>query len=221
MENGDLALQRHVKSLLDQVLDGIEILYHRGSPGCDEATAMLSRVVQRIRQLDKDQLSVVPSSVPGCVHLDTVFDEGGYDPLIGRLLGGIRALSPYLRWQRNPNYNEQNVGERYYNNYGYCNLVGENGFVEATGVALGFFLMGRNLHYPAHYHPAAELYHVLSGRANWSQDHGPWAKRNPGSVIYHRSNENHSMQTNAETLFALYCWEGDETVSAQLTTATH
>ena len=76
----------------------------------------------------------------------------------------------------------------------------------------GFTLLGKNTLYPAHYHPATELYVVLSGHAEWTLD-GVSKVRGPGEFILHPSNHVHSMRTSDEPLLALYTWSGEDVVT--------
>jgi hypothetical protein len=89
----------------------------------------------------------------------------------------------------------------------FAELVGPEAPLAAPDIRMGFTLIGPHIVYPAHAHPAQELYIVLSGRALWTQSGRPsW--RDPGAVIVHASEEPHAMQTGAEPLLALYSWRG-------------
>jgi quercetin dioxygenase-like cupin family protein len=62
--------------------------------------------------------------------------------------------------------------------------------------------------YPAHAHPALELYHVISGRARWTAG-GTVEDRRPGDFILHPSGIRHAMSTSEEPLLTIYTWTGD------------
>ena len=63
--------------------------------------------------------------------------------------------------------------------------------------------------YPAHSHPAIELYLVVSGTAIWQAGGAPATPQPPGSAILHPSGIPHAMITGAEPLLALFTWRGD------------
>jgi quercetin dioxygenase-like cupin family protein len=79
----------------------------------------------------------------------------------------------------------------------------------ANGCCFGFTLIAPHTHYPAHAHPAIELYLVIAGAATWGLGDAPAEIRPPGSVIVHPSGAPHAMTTGAEPLLALFTWRGD------------
>jgi len=74
-------------------------------------------------------------------------------------------------------------------------------------VCFGLTLIGPHTHYPAHTHPAVELYQVVAGTAQW-QLNGQWSTKPPGSFILHPSHAEHAMRTGEEPLLAIYSWSG-------------
>jgi mannose-6-phosphate isomerase-like protein (cupin superfamily) len=77
-------------------------------------------------------------------------------------------------------------------------------------------LLGPGTHYPDHSHRAEEVYHPLGGEALWKMGKGEFALRKPGECIYHPSTIRHAMQTQKESLLALFCWSGDTHTPAAL-----
>jgi mannose-6-phosphate isomerase-like protein (cupin superfamily) len=98
------------------------------------------------------------------------------------------------------------------NRMGWGEILGPEAPYHDEHFCFGFTLLGKNTLYPAHYHPATELYVVLSGLAVWTLD-GVSKVRGPGEFILHPSNHVHSMQTKDEPLLALYTWSGDDVVT--------
>jgi Dimethlysulfonioproprionate lyase len=84
-----------------------------------------------------------------------------------------------------------------------------------AGLAFGVLLLGPDTTYPAHVHPAAELYLPL-GRARWSTGGRPLAERAAGVPIVHVPNEPHATQTAEAPLAALYVWLGELGTAAQI-----
>jgi Dimethlysulfonioproprionate lyase len=83
------------------------------------------------------------------------------------------------------------------------------------GLAFGLLLLGPETLYPAHSHPASEIYIPL-GRAEWMRGDEPFMAREPGAVIPHRPNLVHATRSGAEPLAALYLWAGDLATHARI-----
>ena len=73
-------------------------------------------------------------------------------------------------------------------------------------VLVGFTLQAPDVLYPVHRHLASEIYHVISGEAEWIRDGEPWRRRRPGEWLYHASDQGHAMRTGHEPLLALVAW---------------
>ena len=73
-------------------------------------------------------------------------------------------------------------------------------------VLVTFTLQGPGLFYPLHRHKAPEIYHVISGTAEWRRDGEPWRRRLPGEWLFHASGQGHAMRTGDEPLLALAAW---------------
>ena len=108
-----------------------------------------------------------------------------------------------LRWRQNPNYSQAD----FLDGYAYCELLGPKGHLRDPRIALGLLLLGPHVIYTEHAHPAAEVYAVVAGRAEWRQGDRIWRVRVPGERIHHASMEPHAMRTSAEPLLAAYLWQ--------------
>lgn len=117
-----------------------------------------------------------------------------------------------LRWRQNPNY----TGAAFLDGYAYCELVGPAGSLRHPDIALGLLLLGPRVTYPEHAHPAAEVYAVIAGCAEWRQADRVWRRRAPGARIHHASNEPHAMRTGDEPLLAAYLWQDHFNQGARL-----
>lgn len=138
--------------------------------------------------------------------------QGPLAPVISAFIG----LEPTLHWTQNPNYNDEKMGAGYMDGYAFANVIGPDGLVDLPGLLIGVLILGPNRTYPPHAHPAAEVYHVLSGDAEWQMGNDPWEKRRPGSFLAHPPFMPHATRTGAETLLALYCWTGETATHANL-----
>jgi hypothetical protein len=124
----------------------------------------------------------------------------------------LEPFRPRLRWQQNPNY----AGADFLSGYAYCELLGPAGPLRHPDIALGLLLLGPRITYPEHAHPAAEVYAVVAGCAQWRRGDRVWCRRAPGERIHHASNEPHAMRTTDEPLLAAYLWQDHLNVAAHL-----
>ena len=73
-------------------------------------------------------------------------------------------------------------------------------------VLVAFTLQAPGIVYPLHRHKAPEVYHVISGTAEWQRDGEPWRRRLPGEWLFHASDQGHAMRTGDEPLLTLVAW---------------
>jgi len=118
------------------------------------------------------------------------------------IAAALRPLAEGLPWRYG--YTPRADLPDLHENMGWCEFVGPAAPFRSDEVCLGLTLIGPHAHYPAHRHPAVELYHVLTGVAEWSGQ-----LRAPGAFILHEANQEHDMRTVEAPLLALYTWSGD------------
>jgi quercetin dioxygenase-like cupin family protein len=121
------------------------------------------------------------------------------------------ALSA-LQWRQNPTYADAEFLAR----YAYCELLGPAGVIRDERLTAGLLCLAPHTHYPAHSHPAEEVYHVLIGESLWQRGDERWTRRAPGARIHHPSRVPHAMRALTEPLIALYLWRGDIAEPARL-----
>jgi len=144
------------------------------------------------------------ADLPVLRWLDSIRDDGAAFDV--DLVAALCDAAPGLAWRQT--YTEKHIGRAFLDNYGWCAIVGRDGPLVSERLACGFLLLGPQVHYPRHRHPAEELYLALSGTAAWQQGDGAWAWRTPGALLHHASNEPHAMRTAETPLLALYVWRG-------------
>jgi hypothetical protein len=117
----------------------------------------------------------------------------------------LARLAPSLPWKYGyaPRPDGPDLGDR----IAFAELLGPEAPLRSDALCLGVTLIAPETLYPAHRHPAIELYLVLSGTAVWSAG-GRSNLRQPGALVLHPSEVVHSMETGAEPLLALYSWTG-------------
>jgi mannose-6-phosphate isomerase-like protein (cupin superfamily) len=144
----------------------------------------------------------IASTVPVLKYLSAVNDHAPTFAL--PFVTALIAAAPELAWRRS--YSPQEVGTKFFDNYGWTELVGLTGPVPSEHLACGVLLLGPHVTYPRHHHEAEEIYVPLSGTARWLRGTQNWMLRPPGSIIHHQAYQQHAMRTGNEPLLALYLW---------------
>ncbi len=134
------------------------------------------------------------------------------DPALGQALGD---LSSDFEWRQNPNYVRRPPSPGFLDGYGYAVIAGPGGVVPAA-IALGILVLEPGLLYPAHTHPAEELYLVLDPTSAWWREGGDWREEIGGALVHHPPNVAHAMKAGGAPLCAIYLWRGDLATHAAL-----
>jgi Dimethlysulfonioproprionate lyase len=184
----------------------------------------LSRFALHLRLLsERPDIRAYPSSGEG-VAVRRYLDEALFSSNAGLtiLARTLAELAPALAWTQNPNYRRAPPSEEFLANYGYAVIAGPESGAPALArhadLALGILLLGPHTEYPAHQHPAEEVYIPL-GAAQWRIATGKWEWRPPGAAIHHPPNIVHATRTGDAPLAALYLWTGDLATNARLVSA--
>ncbi|HEY3686284.1 MAG TPA: dimethylsulfonioproprionate lyase family protein [Streptosporangiaceae bacterium] len=136
------------------------------------------------------------------------------------LAAALDPLLPLVRWGQSPAYVADPPNAAFLAGYGHATLLGSPtahpvAVDPSARVAFGLLLLGPGVHYPAHRHPADEVYLPLTP-ARWSTGTGADAVRPPGTPLHHPPGHPHAMRTGATPLLALYIWRGDTATPARL-----
>lgn len=134
------------------------------------------------------------------------------DPALG---GALEALSSAFAWRQNPNYTRRPPSPEFLDGYAYAVIAGPGGLIPAE-IALGVLVLAPGLLYPAHAHPAEEVYLVLDPMSRWWRDGEDWRQGLGGGAIHHRPALAHAMQAGSTPLCAVYLWRGALEVDAAL-----
>ena len=110
------------------------------------------------------------------------------------------------------------MGAAFMAGYGYVEFAGpKEALFHAPDIRVGLLLLGPRLHYPAHAHPAEEIYHPLTEGGLWRRGQEDWRTVPAGRAIHHPPMIVHETKAAESTLLALYCWRGNTVTEAQLT----
>lgn len=128
------------------------------------------------------------------------------------LAGALASASPYLRWSAPYPFGEgaNDLAAGYavtmLSMPGPPPRKGYQAPFANPNVLVAFTLQAPGILYPLHRHKAPEIYHVISGTAEWQRDGEPWRRRLPGEWFFHASDQGHAMRTGREPLLAMATW---------------
>lgn len=163
-----------------------------------------------------------PHRLPVCRHLPAALHAASGTPAQA-LVPALAELVGHAHWTQNPHYRGQPPAAGFLDAYGYFVLAGPAdgppAFVECPGLACGVLLLGPGTLYPAHRHPAAELYVPLAGDAAWQRGDDDWRDEPAGAVIHHAPGVSHAMRAGPGPLLAIYLWMGELAIHARLSPA--
>ncbi len=195
------------RTLLDGLIDFYQGPGRAGDTGAAEA---LDRALPALRCAEAAAsaprtLSVADLLIPALA------------PLQMPLAVAMREAAPLYRWRQNPNYSVANMGDCFMAGYGYVEFAGpKEALFHTPEIRVGLLVLGPGRHYPAHSHPAEEVYHPLTPCGAWRRGNEPWRQVAPGSAIHHPSMIEHETKAGRQSLLALYCWVGETSTAARL-----
>jgi quercetin dioxygenase-like cupin family protein len=194
--------------LLDAIID---FYGSEGRAGDRSARPMLDGVCAALTRATPFVAAAPPHAIPASALLASA--------LRGRSLAGhIEQAAPLFRWRQNPNYTVANMGAAFMTGYGYVEFAGpKEALFQAPDIRVGLLLLGPQLHYPPHAHPAEEIYHPLTDGGLWRRAEEDWRAVVAGHAIHHAPMVPHETKATNRTLLALYCWRGDTATEAALT----
>ncbi len=170
-----------------------------------ELSPDLDILIAALSDLPTERIQIPAQTQPVCRHLEEALALGETSPA-GPLNRALRPFVEGLCWRHV--YDLDGSLPAFSQNYAHAEIMGPPGTVPSHAMRCGLILMAPRTFYPAHFHTATELYHVLGGTARWRRGEETWASRPPGSFILHPSRMAHAMETGEEPLLALYAWHG-------------
>lgn len=182
----------------------------RGGEGVEEVLGRLAAQPLDERYFKLLQTSSLPvlRYLPECTAQSILVDAD--------VAAALAAIEEHLSWHHSPSYSDAVLGEGFMDNYGWCELIGSEGFFPGDDFRLGFLMLGPHRHYKDHYHPAPELYWPLTGPSDWKKGAGGFETRQAGDVIWHPPLRVHATKTGNTPLLAVWCWTKETAVPARL-----
>lgn len=190
---------------LRELLDAVVALDARSTPADPAVLAELARVEARLRGLAAPRASLPGSDHPAARHLARALaatrgDAAAVGAALDRIAGHLPWRYGYARRDDAPELAER---------IAFAEVVGPGAPIDSDVLCLGVTLIAPRTLYPAHRHPAIELYRILSGAATWTAA-GAVRRVPPGALVLHPSGVVHAMRTHEEPLLAVYTWTGED-----------
>lgn len=162
--------------------------------------------------VEKTSLSTI---VPNEINVKKILRTETFPAKLKSISEKIEGLKDY--WQWGQTYTQDQMGLDFINAYGWAEIAGLKGPIKTDQFSLGILILDAHTHYPEHHHKATEWYLPLTDGAEWFDEDRGWRQEPNSSLIFHRSNILHAMQTHDSPLVALYLWSGESLAeSAQI-----
>ncbi len=128
----------------------------------------------------------------------------------------LSKMAPALRWTQS--YRDRPPSSDFLDRYGYAQFVGPASvptLMTSDRLAFGVLFLAPGTLYPAHAHPAEELYVPLAP-ARWLRGEEKWRERQAGDLVHHASGMVHATEAGTAPLLSLYLWLGDLATGARI-----
>lgn len=119
----------------------------------------------------------------------------------------MEQLSEMLPWELG--YHDPSLSDAFRTNFGYAFIVGPGALIECDSFAAGVTMMGPNIFYNWHHHPAHEFYINLSQNSAWGLGFDKVSERKFEELIVIPGGTEHAMQSGSQPFIAPWLWIGD------------
>ncbi|MEL6876022.1 MAG: dimethylsulfonioproprionate lyase family protein [Pseudomonadota bacterium] len=119
----------------------------------------------------------------------------------------LENIAEQLPWELG--YDGPSLSEEFRANFGYVFIAGPGGLVECDWFAAGVTMMGPDIYYDWHHHPAHEFYINFSQTASWGLDLGELSRRKFQDMIVIPGGTHHAMRSGSQPFLAPWLWIGD------------
>ena len=192
-------------SQISSLIASVRTAFARRKPADDAVGREIQRVVSLLEPLPSLTGEFPKNTHAATRHIKAALQAGNKSTTA--LLDVIGPVIRFLPWRYSypPRDDAPDLGR----DIAFAEIVGPAAPFRSDNVCLGLTLIGPKTLYPAHRHPAIELYHVVAGTATWTLD-GVSHDHPPGTFILHPSQAVHAMRTHAEPFLAIYSWSGSD-----------
>ncbi len=184
-------------------MDKLQTVLEELTALADGAGGDLAWFAQQMQDLRSKEIA--PYSLPACALLKHTPDLANAQTR--PVMQTICDAAPLLRWQQT--YTEADgFSCAYLDAYGWFNLVSPEGIFINDTIRVSAGYLGGGLKYPQHWHEPEEFYLILAGKATFYSDDRTPRLCGPGDVVYHESNQKHSIEMTDGPFFAAAFWRG-------------
>ncbi|WP_145407630.1 dimethylsulfonioproprionate lyase family protein [Paenibacillus xylanexedens] len=156
-----------------------------------------------------------PQGSPVTKYLDIALSLGDTGPE-SSLAAAIRPLAPFLHWTFG--YPPHPLHPNLESQVSFTQIIGPDDLGMADHLLIGLTLLAPETFYPAHVHPAVEIYIPIGGVGIWSKGNEQPTAKAPGTMILHQSGIVHTTESKLDPVLALYIWRGDLITSSKFIT---
>ncbi len=125
-----------------------------------------------------------------------------------RLLEAAASTAGWAAWTEF--YQEDEWTRSFVHRFAGGTVVGPTAPWRIDHVIVDIFVYGPEIDYPAHAHPAEEVYLILGGdayfRVGAAQEYRPLP---PGAISHHRPDESHAIRVGPEPILGIVMYRGD------------
>ncbi len=172
----------------------VQHLHRSRSPLAEPVTALIARRRNGARP-------AASATAPVCAHLPAALSLCPEEGLGGAMADALKQILDGLHWVAD--YPEQSVLK---DTFGHAVIAA------TANVVIGCNLLAARTDYPAHAHPAGEIYLPLScsGALYWQESTGRYRPGSPGDTIVHGAHEPHAMTTLDHPVLNLWVQFGSD-----------
>ena len=150
---------------------------------------------------------VVPTQrdVSLSLQFESQLVSGNFSSLRNTLVGA----APIMHWPeiyKESDIQIDGVSCDFMEHLGVYTIIGDTGPFQSQNMSVYLVYMPASLTYPWHYHPAEELYFIISGEAVFRRDGHEDIVASEGMHIIHETNQPHEMQTYEKPMLSLAIW---------------
>lgn len=184
-------------AIYDNLLSEISALYARHDA--------LRRFCPLPDTLARQEVIASQRRVSAVLQAETRLISQNYKPVQEALI----SASAHMHWRevyRPDGSDSEGLCYRFMDKLGVYAIIGETGPFASDEMSVYLVYMPAGLTYPWHYHPAEELYFILSGEGVFRREGCDDRTVREGDVVIHESNQAHEMQTYDSPLLSVAVW---------------
>lgn len=172
-------------------------------------------LVESLDDMEKSSINmkIKPNWTKACRHLEVSYKKNNRTE-DKRILELLAMVDKKMEWTEG--YSNETKDKHFLENFSYGEIIGPRGIYYHESVTIGLTIMGPNLYYPWHYHPAVELYYVLNTGTKWGINKEALVDVEASTLILHPSMVPHATMTGTNPMVALWFWTGDTLTKSRL-----